>query len=183
VLAGLLAGLPLLASASPARAHTDGALHRALEAPAELRAAAKPPDAGPIGAPAAVTPPAPRRPSPRPVDRSADALGVTLALAAAILAAGGLRARPHARRLGVTATALLLLGFVLESAPHLAHHALDPDHGSGCRALQLSERSPAVAEPGTTPVGPSVLACVELPAAALPAVPTWPVSRGRAPPA
>ena len=42
-----------------------------------------------------------------------------------------------------TATAALILGFVVETTPHLVHHVLDPDKGNGCQVLQAAERSHA----------------------------------------
>jgi hypothetical protein len=88
-------------------------------------------------------------------------------------------------RLGAIATsaAALLLGFVLETTPHLVHHSLDADQGAGCEALQTAERSPVAA--GAVQVAP--LPASGLLADAQPATmvltPAVPAPRGRAPPA
>ncbi len=42
------------------------------------------------------------------------------------------------------ATAGLLLGFVVETTPHLVHHSLDADQGASCEVLQTAERNQAV---------------------------------------
>ena len=44
----------------------------------------------------------------------------------------------------VVAAGSLLLGFVIETTPHLVHHSLDPDQGASCEVLQTAERSQAV---------------------------------------
>jgi hypothetical protein len=38
----------------------------------------------------------------------------------------------------------LLLGFLIETTPHLVHHSLDADQGASCEILQTAERSQAV---------------------------------------
>ena len=80
-------------------------------------------------------------------------------------------------------SAALLLGFIVETAPHLVHHVLDSDKGAGCQVLQAAERSHAVV--GTLDVTPApVLAALpDVPATLLlPALPA-PAPCGRAPPA
>jgi hypothetical protein len=42
-----------------------------------------------------------------------------------------------------SATAGLLLGFVVEATPHLVHHSLDADRGTDCQVLQTAERHQA----------------------------------------
>lgn len=106
-----------------------------------------------------------------------------LALAAGVLTAVALGSRRHARRLATSSIGLLLLAFVLESVPHLVHHALDPDDGAGCRVLQMSERIPVVAEPPETLPGPAVLTRADPPVPRVLAVLSLSVPRGRAPPA
>jgi hypothetical protein len=118
--------------------------------------------AGSIAAPAeasiemAVASPAPPRPpdaaarlergaSGAPRNRSAADLAAATGLAIAALGlAGSARAWHRDRRVALaTLSAGLLLGFIVETAPHLAHHALDPDKGAGCQVLQAAERSHA----------------------------------------
>jgi hypothetical protein len=76
-------------------------------------------------------------------------VGADLAAATGLLIVGlGLagfgRAWRRERRVAMAAlSAGLLLGFIVETAPHLAHHALDPDKGAGCQVLQAAERSHA----------------------------------------
>jgi hypothetical protein len=183
VSAALFVTLTLLAPISPADAHTRGDRETTIEVALDSSPAVHPvggtsPAALPTLAPAA----APRVNADR-LDRIPDALGLTLALVAGALAAAALRTGRHARRLATSAIGLLLLGFVLESTPHLVHHALDPEHGTGCWALQLSERNPVLVEPLETLPKPPVLTRVDPSPPLVPPVVTVPVPRGRAPPA
>ena len=76
----------------------------------------------------------------------------------------------------------LLLGFIVETAPHLVHHVFDADKGAGCQVLQAAERSHAAV--GTLDVTPApVLAgLTDIPATLFaPALP-GPAPCGRAPP-
>jgi hypothetical protein len=66
-----------------------------------------------------------------------------LAIAALGLAGSAWTSRRDRRVAMATLSAGLLLGFIAEMAPHLAHHALDPDKGAGCQVLQAAERSHA----------------------------------------
>ena len=69
---------------------------------------------------------------------------VALLIAALGLAGPGRAWRRDRRRaLAMTASGLLL-GFVVETTPHLVHHSLDPDRGASCRVLQAAERNQAV---------------------------------------
>jgi hypothetical protein len=146
------------------------------------------PSADPVAAPArmpgsaprASLAPAPRR-FPRGGTRAAEATGV-LIVAAGL--AGFARAGGRDRRMtAATATAALVLGFVIETTPHLVHHSLDPDTGAGCQVLQTAERSlAALGTPDVVPVE-TQSRLVETPATeTAPARPT-PAARGRAPPA
>jgi hypothetical protein len=82
-----------------------------------------------------------------------------------------------------TATAALVLGFVVETTPHLVHHALDPDKGAGCQVLQTAERSQAaVGTPDMTPA-PAPARIVDTPSTAPGPALAAPAPRGRAPPA
>ncbi len=120
---------------------------------------------------------------------SASRAGSDLAAAAGLLIvalglAGFGRAWERAPRVAIAAlTAGLVLGFIVETAPHLAHHALDPDKGAGCQVLQAAERShAAVGSLDVTPA-PALAPLTDVPstvfALALPA----PAACGRAPPA
>ena len=86
-----------------------------------------------------------RSPGRAPVGRSGAGLAeVTGILIATLGLAGFGRSWRRDRRMAVaTVTAALVLGFVVETTPHLVHHALDPDKGAGCEALQTAERSQA----------------------------------------
>jgi hypothetical protein len=118
-------------------------------------------------------------------ERSAlDAVEVTGSLAVAIALAGLAASWRWARRAAVaTITAALVLGFVVETAPHLVHHSLDADQGAGCEALQAAERSQAAGGAiDTSPVAaPADLA--DAPPVAAPPTCAAPSPRGRAPPA
>ena len=88
------------------------------------------------------------------------------------------------RRMAVaTATAALVLGFVVETTPHLVHHALDPDKGAGCEVLQTAERSQAtIGAVDTTPAAaPARL--IDAPSTVSAPTLAAPAPRGRAPPA
>jgi hypothetical protein len=88
------------------------------------------------------------------------------------------------RRMAVaTATAALVLGFVVETTPHLVHHALDPDTGAGCEALQTAERSQAtIGAIDTAPASASVR-LIDPPSIAPAPTLAAPTPCGRAPPA
>ncbi len=82
-----------------------------------------------------------------------------------------------------TTTAALVLGFVLETTPHLVHHSLDADQGAACEALQTAERSQmASGAIDSTPVTISA-ALAHAPLAATSPTFLAPAARGRAPPA
>jgi hypothetical protein len=114
---------------------------------------------------------------------AADVAATTGLLIVALGLAGFGRSWQRERRVAIaTLSAGLLLGFIVETAPHLVHHVLDADKGAGCEVLQAVERSHAVV--GTldiTPV-PVLAALTDGPAtpfgSALPA----PTPCGRAPP-
>ncbi len=105
-------------------------------------------------------------------------------LAVGLGLAGLWRAWRRDRRTTIaTTTAALVLGFVVETTPHLVHHSLDADQGAGCEALQTAERSQvASGSIDSTPV-PVSAALADAPLA--PTSPTLlaPAARGRAPPA
>jgi hypothetical protein len=112
---------------------------------------------------------------------AADGLGV---LVAALGLAGLGRSWRRGRRTAVaTATAALVLGFVVETTPHLVHHSLDRDQGAGCESLQTAERSQVAS--GTIDPQPVVLSAAlpDAPLSAAPAARLVPAPRGRAPPA
>jgi hypothetical protein len=120
-----------------------------------------------------------------PVGRAgADLAAATGLLVVALGLAGFGRAWRRERRVAVAAlSAGLLLGFIVETAPHLVHHVLDPDKGAGCQVLQAAERSHAAV--GTLDVTPApvLAALTDVPATLLaPALPA-PAPCGRAPPA
>lgn len=81
------------------------------------------------------------------------------------------------------ATAALILGFVVETTPHLVHHALDPDKGNGCQVLQAAERSHATV--GTLDATPAPVRAflADIPATVFAPTLAAPVPCGRAPPA
>jgi hypothetical protein len=82
-----------------------------------------------------------------------------------------------------TATAALILGFVVETTPHLVHHVLDPDKGNGCQVLQAAERSHATV--GTLAATPAPVRAflADIPATVFAPTLSAPVPCGRAPPA
>ena len=82
-----------------------------------------------------------------------------------------------------TATAALVLGFIVETTPHLVHHALDPDKGAGCEVLQTAERSPAAVGALDTISTPAPATLIDVPSAASCPALAGPAARGRAPPA
>jgi hypothetical protein len=126
-----------------------------------------------------------RSPGPAPVGRSGAGLAeVTGILIATLGLAGFGRSWRRDRRMAVTTvTAALVLGFVVETTPHMVHHALDPDAGAGCEALQTAERSQAaIGAIDTTPASASVRLIDPRPIAPAPTL-AAPTPCGRAPPA
>lgn len=111
----------------------------------------------------------------------AEVAGVLIGLAGLAGLGGSWR---RDRRVAIaTATVALVLGFAVETAPHLVHHALDPDRGAACEVLQTAERSQAAIDtldlaPVSAAAGP-----VDLPAVASPSALPAPAPCGRAPPA
>ena len=99
------------------------------------------------------------------------------------LAGLGLSWRRDRRMAVATVTAALVLGFVVETTPHLVHHVLDPDKGAGCQVLQTAERSQAAV--GTLDMGPAPAPARLIDTASIAPGPTLaaPAPRGRAPPA
>ncbi len=114
-------------------------------------------------------------------DGLAAAAGVLIAAAGLVGLTRGWRRDP--RRAMATATAALVLGFVVETTPHLVHHSLDPDKGAGCQVLQTVERSQAaLGTPDVVPAEtPSRL--VETPPRETAPTLAAPAAVGRAPPA
>jgi hypothetical protein len=118
-------------------------------------------------------------------ERSAvDSVEVASILAVAIAVAGLAGSWRRDRRTAIaTITAALVLGFVVETTPHLVHHSLDVDQGAGCAALQTAERSQAAAGAiDATPV-PAPADLAEAPLVAPFPTCAAPAPRGRAPPA
>jgi hypothetical protein len=113
----------------------------------------------------------------------ADLAAATGLLIVALGLAGFGRSWQREPRVAIAAlSAGLLLGFIVETAPHLVHHVLDADKGAGCQVLQAAERSHAAV--GTLDVTPApVLAGLTDVRATLfaPALPA-PAPCGRAPP-
>jgi hypothetical protein len=109
---------------------------------------------------------------------------ITGVLIVALGLAGFGRSWPRNRRMAAaTATAALVLAFVIETAPHLVHHALDIDKGAGCQTLQTAERSQAVVDTLDTAIAPAPARLVDTPSAAPAPTLAVPAPRGRAPPA
>jgi len=148
-----------------------------------------PDDAG--GAPAAPPrPPDPGTELQRAPDRTlskrsgvgvADVAGVLIGVAGLAGLAGSWR---RDRRVAITtATAALMLGFAIETAPHLVHHVLDADKGAACEVLQTAERSQgAMATLDLTPVS-AAAGPADLPPVASLSTLSAPAPCGRAPPA
>ena len=112
---------------------------------------------------------------------TAEATGV-LIVVLGLAGFGGLWRRDQ-RRAVATATIALVLGFVVETTPHLVHHTLDADQGAGCQALQTAERSQAaVGALDVTPV-PTLADTAAAPSLATAPRPATPAPCGRAPPA
>jgi len=113
----------------------------------------------------------------------ADLAAATGLLIVALGLAGFGRSWQREPRVAIAAlSAGLLLGFIVETAPHLVHHVLDADKGAGCKVLQAAERGHAAV--GTLDVTPApVLAgLTDVPATLFaPALPE-PAPCGRAPP-
>jgi hypothetical protein len=75
-----------------------------------------------------------------------DSAEISAILAVAIACAGFLGSWQY-RRTGIArVTTALVLGFIVETTPHLVHHSLDADQGASCEALQSAERSQAVTD-------------------------------------
>jgi hypothetical protein len=123
------------------------------------------------------TPAFPGRPGSGPVE-AVSILIVALGLA------GSWRVWQRERRAGLASgIAGLLLGFVVETTPHLVHHSLDADQGAGCEALQTAERNQAVVvAPDTIPVT-TPASLDEPPSLVSSPTPFAPAPCGRAPPA
>ena len=143
-----------------------------------------------------VAPPALARPpdSAARLERIADRApagrsGVGLAEVAGVLIvalglAGLGRSWRRDRRMAVaTATAALVLGFVVETTPHLVHHTLDPDKGAGCQVLQTAERSQAAVGTLDMTPAPAPARLIDTPSTAPGPTLAAPAPRGRAPPA
>jgi hypothetical protein len=145
-----------------------------------------------VAAPPAALAPAPaaaarlaRSPGRAPVGRSGPGLAeVTGVLIVTLGLAGFGRSWRRDRGMAVAAvTAALVLGFVVETTPHLVHHALDPDTGAGCEVLQTAERSQAaIGAIDTAPASASVR-LIDPPSAAPASTLAAPAPCGRAPPA
>jgi hypothetical protein len=110
----------------------------------------------------------------------AEAAGVLIGVAG-LAGLGGFWRRD--RRVAITITAALVLGFAVETAPHLVHHALDADKGAACEVLQTAERSQAAI--ATLDPGPvsAATGLADLPSVASPCTLPAPAPCGRAPPA
>jgi hypothetical protein len=81
----------------------------------------------------------------------------------------------------VALTAGLLLGFIVETAPHVVPHLLDADKRAGCQALQAAERSHAAVATLAVTLAPVLAPLTDVPAIVFaPALPA-PASCGRAP--
>jgi hypothetical protein len=143
-----------------------------------------------------VTPSEPAR-SPDPVVRlrrtpeqvSIGRSGVAMAeVAGVLIVALGLAAfgrfwRPDRQAALAALTSALVLGFVVETTPHLVHHTLDTDQGASCQALQSAERSQAaVGNLDVTPV-PAPVYLAAVPSRVTAPTLARPARRGRAPPA
>ncbi|MGH7358785.1 MAG: hypothetical protein ACREJR_08225 [Candidatus Rokuibacteriota bacterium] len=110
---------------------------------------------------AEVIPGAPRSDSaavrPPTVTATLGAVDVIAVLLVALGLGGLARAWRRDRRSALAAGAAgLLLGFVVETTPHLVHHSLDADQGASCEVLQTAERAQAAigaldAAPVSTP--------------------------------
>jgi len=184
VLRGLriLAALLLAVIVTPAWAHGPGALTPRIDrlevAVAPVASAMSPGLAG-------------RMPSeewalarPPEVAATSDVAETLAVLVVALGLAGLARSWRRDRRAALaSATAGLLLGFAVETTPHLVHHSLDADRGADCQVLQTAERHQAAAgAPDTAPrEAPAPLAGPP-PLVAAPVLAAPPPS-GRAPPA
>jgi hypothetical protein len=172
----------LALAAAPAWAHGP----RVFTPPIDPRDAAPSPMAstGP-GEPASQTPGSERTLARPPAGRpTAGPVEATAVLIVALGLAGLARSWRRDRQAALAAvTAGVLLGFVVETTPHLVHHSLDADQGAGCHALQAAERNPAAV--GAVDAAPvSTLASLdERPPLVSAPTPSAPASRGRAPPA
>jgi hypothetical protein len=103
---------------------------------------------------------------------------------AALGLAGSARAWRRQRRVAVaTLSAGLLLGFVVETAPHLVHHALDSDKGAGCQVLQAAERSQAAIASLDVMPAPALAPLSAVPSTLFEPALAAPRPCGRAPPA
>jgi hypothetical protein len=126
-----------------------------------------------------------RSPGRTPVGRPGPGLAEVAGILIVTLGLAGFgRAWRRDRRMAVaTVTAALVLGFVVETTPHLVHHALDPDTGAGCEALQTAERSQAtIGAIDTAPASASVR-LIDPPSIAPAPTLAAPTPCGRAPPA
>ena len=122
-----------------------------------------------------------RTPVGRPGPGLAEVAGILIVTLG--LAGFGRAWRPDRRMAVATVTAALVLGFVVETTPHLVHHALDPDTGAGCEALQTAERSQAtIGAIDTAPASASVR-LIDPPSIAPAPTLAAPTPCGRAPPA
>jgi hypothetical protein len=179
----LLTILLLALAAAPAWAHGPRGL--------ELRVAPLVEPAGVVpSSPQAARSPASAERLERSVRRAAGTRSaVGLAEAAGVLiAAGGLAgfgwfSRRDRRMAVAAATAGLVLGFVVETTPHLVHHALDRDKGASCEVLQTVERSPMAADAPDVSPTPAPAPLIDTPSSKVPPALAAPAPCGRAPPA
>jgi hypothetical protein len=150
----VLVSLVLVLFAAPVSAHAPRSTEEQVDQVAALLAPSSEASASFAGSTAeaafARTPAFPGRPGP----------GAIEAISILIVALGlvGSRRVWQRERPAAVASAIagLLLGFVVETTPHLVHHSLDADQGAGCQALQTAERNQAVVVapdtiPATTP--------------------------------
>jgi hypothetical protein len=180
----LLLALPLLTLAvGPAWAHglrESGLAVLPRETPIEM-AAVTPAPPSPADSVARLE----RAPGSVPAGQAgADLAAATGLLIVALGLAGFGRAWERTPRVAIAAfTAGLVLGFIVETAPHLAHHVLDPDKGASCQVLQAAERSHVtVGALDVTPAPPPAPLIDAQPLAFAPAL-AAPAPCGRAPPA
>lgn len=142
-------------------------------------ASAPPPDVVPMTPPS--EPAVARPPELGAQARVVESLAV---LIVALGLAGLARSWRRDRRVALaSATAGLLLGFVVETTPHLVHHSLDTDQGADCQAFQAAERShAAVGAPDGVPAAAGA-ALDEPPSFVTGPTLSTPAPCGRAPPA
>ena len=106
-------------------------------------------------------------------------------VAVALFVGPRLRRASSARRFGkamALGLAVAVLASTTQAAPHLVHHALDPDDGSGCTIFQIASHTDGAAVDDATLEAPDVdVLAVEMSRCA-PLSVRGEVARSRAPP-